>query len=75
MARIQIGSFNLVLAISKLGENDYVSAAALISDEDNVLIVGNTNSTCISAKEIPSIGRATVGNQMIKGNIKSVSKI
>lgn len=63
------------LAISKLGENDYVSAAALISDEDNVLIVGNTNSTCISAKEIPSIGRATVGNQMIKGNIKSVSKV
>ena len=63
------------LAISKLGENDYVSAAALISDEDNVLIVGNTNSTCISAKEIPSIGRATVGNQMIKGNITSVSKV
>ena len=65
------------LAIVKLtNEYDYISAAALISDEDNVLIVGNLTSVCISAVDIPSLGRAATGNMMIKGNkIKSVSKI
>ena len=65
------------LAITKLNdEYDYVSAAALISDEDNVLIVGNLTSVCISAADVPSLGRAATGNIMIKGNkIKSVSKI
>lgn len=65
------------LATTKLtNEYDYVSAAALISDEDNVLIVGNLTSVCISAADIPSLGRAATGNMMIKGNkIKSVSKI
>lgn len=60
----------------KLNDNDYVCAAALVSNEDNVLIVGNLTSVCISAEDIPSLGRNTIGSQMIKGNqIKSVSKI
>ena len=64
------------LAITKLSDSDKVAAAALISDEDNILIVGNLTSVCISAKDVPSLGRASLGNQMIKGNqIKSVSKI
>ena len=65
------------LATVKLtNEYDCVSAAALISDEDNVLIVGDLTSVCISAADIPSLGRAATGNMMIKGNkIKSVSKI
>ena len=65
------------LAITKINdEYDCVSAAALISDEDNILIVGNLTSVCISAADVPSLGRAATGNMMIKGNkIKSVSKI
>ena len=64
------------LQIGKLGDKEWVSAAALISDEDNVLIVGNLTSVCISAKDIPSLSRPASGNIMIKGNqIKSVSKI
>lgn len=60
----------------KLNDNDYVCAAALVSNEDNVLIVGNLTSVCISAEDIPLLGRNTIGSQMIKGNqIKSVSKI
>lgn len=51
-------------------------AGTLVEDEDNVLIVGETNSICISAKEIPSLGRAAVGNQILKnGKVKSVSKV
>ena len=64
------------LAVIKLETKDYIAAAALVEDDDNVLIVGNLTSVCISAKDIPSLGRASAGNMMIKGNkIKSVSKI
>lgn len=64
------------LQIGKLGDSEWVSAAALLSDEDNILIVGNLTSVCISAKDIPSLSRPASGNIMIKGNqIKSVSKI
>ena len=53
----------------------YVSAAQLISDEDNVLLIGNKNSVCISAKEIPETGRIALGNIMLKDNkILSVAK-
>lgn len=56
--------------------NDMVAAAALVSDEDEVLILGDTNSVCISAAEIPLMGRAATGNGMIKNNkIISVSKV
>lgn len=64
------------LQIGKLGDKEWVSAAALLSDEDNILIVGNLTSVCISAKDVPSLSRPASGNMMIKGNqIKSVSKI
>jgi DNA gyrase subunit A len=53
-----------------------VSAAALVEDVDNVLILGDKNSICIEAKEIPSLGRASIGNQVIKNSkIISVSKV
>ena len=54
----------------------YVSAAQLINDEDNVLLVGNKNSVCISATEIPEMGRLALGNIMLKDNaILSASKV
>ena len=53
-----------------------VTAAALISNEDNLLICGNTNSICISAAEVPLLSRASLGNQILKnGKIVSVSKV
>lgn len=52
-----------------------VVAATLIDDNDNILLVGNKNSLCISAKEIPLLGRNSIGNQLIKDNaLSSVSK-
>ena len=51
-------------------------AAALVSDEDNVLIVGTPSSICISASDIPELSRASIGNQIIKNSkINSVSKV
>lgn len=46
-----------------------VAGAQLVSDEDSVLLVGNKNAICISATEIPSLGRASTGNVMMKDNV------
>ena len=56
--------------------NGYVSCAQLVSDEDSVLVIGNKNSVCLSAKEIPLMGRVAIGNIILKNNnILSVSKV
>ena len=53
-----------------------VAAATLIEDADNVLIIGDSSSICITGNEIPVLGRSSIGNQVIKNNvIKSVSKV
>lgn len=51
-------------------------AMALISDKDQLLLVGNMNSICVNAKDIPLTGRTAVGNQIIQTkNLITVSKI
>ena len=51
-------------------------AAALVSDEDTLLVCGLPSSICISATEIPALSRPSLGNQIIKGSkILSVSKV
>ena len=53
-----------------------VRAAILVSDEDNILLVGDKTSICISATDIPAMGRTTIGNQMIKnGKVIAASKV
>ena len=55
--------------------SDTVAAAALINDEDNILILGKSKSICISAKEVPQLGRTAIGNVIIKDKIQSASKV
>jgi DNA gyrase subunit A len=53
-----------------------LAGAALVSDEDHILIVGAPNSICISATEIPLLARTALGNIMIKSSlIKAVIKL
>ena len=53
-----------------------IAAASLVNDEDNVLIIGDSTSICISAAEIPVAGKTAEGNSIIKSrSIKSVSKV
>ena len=53
-----------------------VTSAALISDEDNLLVCGLASSICVSATEIPSAGRVSIGNQILKGTkLLSVTKV
>ena len=52
-----------------------IIGAAMANDEDNILLIGK-NSICISAQEVPLLGRAATGNIMIKnGKISSVVKL
>ena len=47
----------------------------MINDEDSLLLVGKT-SICISATDVPLLGRAATGNLMIKnGNLTSIVKL
>ena len=65
------------LACYKTGDTGgNIAAAALVADEDSILICGDKSSLCISATEIPTLGRVSLGNQLIKGNkVLSVSKV
>ena len=50
--------------------------AAMVSDEDNILINGNKSSICISAKDISVQGKTGTGVSLIKDNkIMSITKI
>ena len=52
-----------------------VVSAALVADEDNILVCGARTGICISAQEIPELSRVSTGNQIIKTQIVSVSKV
>ena len=53
-----------------------IAGAALVSDEDKILIVGRPNSICISATDIPLLSRTALGNMMIKNSkIKDIIKV
>ena len=61
---------------SKLTPDLTIVGAAMVSDEDNILISGNHSSICISAKDIPLTGKMAQGNILIKNNrVISVTKI
>ena len=53
-----------------------IVGATLVADEDNVLIVGDKSTICVSAKDIPLQSRLSVGNQLIRNSrIKSITKV
>ena len=57
-------------------ETGEVVGAAMLDDKDNVLLVGNYSSICISATEIPVVSKLATGNILIKNNrILSIAKL
>ncbi len=53
-----------------------VVGAVMLDDNDNILITGNHSSICVSAKEVPLVGKIATGNIMVKNNrVLSVTKI
>ena len=65
------------LACHKINDiSGSIVGIALINDEDSLLIAGSPSSICISASELTSGGRASIGSTVIKGSkILSVSKV
>ena len=53
-----------------------VVSAVLVDDTDNILVLGDKSSICVSAQEIPLLSRTSIGNQVIKNSkVNSVSKV
>ena len=46
-----------------------IVGALMLSKDDNILAIGRPNSICISATDVPCIGRAGMGNILIKNSI------
>ena len=51
-----------------------IAGAAVVSDDDTILLTGQPNSICIVASELPLLTRTSFGNIMIKSNISSIVK-
>ena len=52
-----------------------IAGAELVTEEDNLLLMGKPNSICISATELVVQGRNTIGTKLAKNNIDKVVKI
>ena len=58
------------------GEEAAIAGAAMIDENDNLLLIGNYSSICISAKDLPLLGRNSIGNILIKNNrVISITKL
>ena len=59
-----------------IASKEEVAGAAMVSDEDNILLVGSNGSICISATDVPLLNKSSNGNILIKNSrIISTTKI
>lgn len=53
-----------------------IAGVAMVSNEDNLLVIGKTRSICISCTELPILSRTALGNMLIKDNqVLKITKI
>ena len=53
-----------------------IAGVAMVSNEDNLLVIGKTRSICISCTELPILSRIALGNMLIKDNqVLKITKI
>ena len=57
------------------GCGEEIAGAALVSDDDSLLLIGKPNSICIEASELPEQSRTTIGVKIAKNEIKNVVKL
>lgn len=52
-----------------------VVGACFVEDDDNILVIGNQTSICIQASSLPTLGKGSLGNKVIKDNtVESITK-
>jgi DNA gyrase subunit A len=64
--------------VYKSQADEYIVGAAMLDEEDNVLLTGVNSSICISATEIPLLGKVALGNILFKNKnsrVLSITKI
>ena len=62
--------------VAKISETiGALTGAAAVKDENNIILIGDNKSICISASEIPLLSRAAIGNKMTQSGINSIVKI
>ena len=60
----------------KSAKDELIASIAMVNNDDTLLLVAKTSTICIAAKDLPSYGRSSNGNQMIKTDkLISVSKV
>lgn len=59
-------------AVASTGE---LVGAAMVSKEDNILLIGKPNSICISSTDIPELVRTSLGNIMTKSEVNYIVKL
>ena len=52
-----------------------IAGAALVKDDNRILLNGSPNSICVTASELPLLSRTSYGNIVLKANINSIVKI
>lgn len=57
------------IIISKTDSFSPVVAALMLKTESNLLLLGKPNNLCVSSSEVPTVGRTSLGNIMIKNSI------
>ena len=58
--------------------DEYVVGAAMLDEEDNILLVGVSSSICIPASDVPLVGKTALGNILFKNKnsrVLSITKI
>ena len=51
-------------------------SGALVESSDNLLVVGDNTTICISATDIPTLSKSAIGNMLIKDNkVLSITKL
>ena len=62
--------------VYKPQSGEFVIGAAMLDEDDNILLSGNKSSICISAKDVPIVSKTALGNILIKDNrVLGITKI
>jgi DNA gyrase subunit A len=52
-----------------------IVTALVVEDSENILLIGKTNSICVSSLDVPVLSRTSMGNKIFENEIESVIKI
>ena len=57
----------------KLGQT--IAGAAIVKAGDSLLLIGSPNSICVEVSELPTQARTTIGNKLIKNEVKKIVRL